>query len=89
MKPQNNTTASHSKGEKLRLQFTLRVGLIREIRELLNDNIVEYKKILRECYLTDDNKYNVFTGLNFYSKTNYFKILFWHVLIRRRKMDVN
>ena len=89
MKPQNNTTASHWKGEKLRLQFTLRVGLIREIRELLNDNIVEYKKILRECYLTDDNKYNVFTGLNFYSKTNYFKILFWHVLIRRRKMDVN
>ena len=43
MKPQNNTTASHWKGEKLRLQFTLRVGLIREIRELLNDNIIEYK----------------------------------------------
>ena len=76
MKPQNNTTASHWKGEKLRLQFTLRVGLIREIRELLNDNIAEYKNILRECYLTDDNKYNVFTGLNFYSKTKYFKILY-------------
>ena len=43
MKPQNNTTASHWKGEKLRLQFTLRVGLIREIRESSNDNIIEYK----------------------------------------------
>ena len=68
MKPQNNTTASHWRGEKLRLQFTLRVGLIREIREMLNDNIAGYKKILRECHLIDDNKYNVFSVLKFYIK---------------------